>query len=150
MVQNDLRYVRANVFYTRNEVMMRIFILEDDRQRILLFREASAELDVTYAESCAEAQERYHPPYDVMFLDHDLGGQIFVNSDDDNTGSAFSRWLPADDAKYHPTIIIHSYNPDGTEYMRQTLVDKGYTAHKIPFGTVVLNILKDLSTRAQL
>jgi CheY-like chemotaxis protein len=121
---------------------MRIFILEDDRQRNLLFREVAIGLDATFAESYTEAVRKFDPPYDVIFLDHDLGDRIHVHSDDQNTGAAFTRWMPPCPIDAAPVVIVHSYNPDGAETMRKTLEGKGYTTHYIPFGKTILNMIR--------
>lgn len=125
---------------------MRIFVLEDDRQRNLLFREAAIGLDATFAVSYGEARLKYTPPYDVLFLDHDLGDRVFVPSSDENTGATFARWLPVCTTTPATTAIVHSYNPDGAETMRDILTKKGYDVHVIPFGKVVLNIMQGLAT----
>lgn len=121
---------------------MRIFILEDDRQRNLLFRDVAFGLDATFSESYAEAIQKYNPPYDVIFLDHDLGDRTYVHSDDENTGASFARWMPPAPAVNAPLVIVHSYNPDGAENMRRTLEQKGYETHYIPFGKTVLNMIR--------
>jgi hypothetical protein len=129
---------------------MRIFVLEDDRQRNLLFREVAIGLDATFAESYSDAVQKFAPPYDVIFLDHDLGDRVHVDSNDQNTGAAFTRWMPPCPIDAAPVVIVHSYNPSGAENMRKTLEDKGYTTHYIPFGTTILNMIKGFaSTRTR-
>jgi CheY-like chemotaxis protein len=124
----------------------RVFVLEDDPQRIRLFREALFHADATFAESCAEAIQKFKPPYAVMSLDHDLGGQVFVNSTEENTGAGFCRWLPETDVEaWYPVVVVHSYNPDGASTMMRTLRDKGYRAIQQPFGPSVLSFLSAVS-----
>lgn len=125
--------------------MARVFVLEDDPQRIRLFREALFHADATFAESCAEAIEKFAPPYAVMSLDHDLGGKVFVNSAEENTGAGFCRWLPekAPDM-WSPVVVVHSYNPDGARTMMRTLAGKGYKAIQQPFGPSVLAFLSEV------
>lgn len=128
---------------------MRIFILEDDSQRNRLFREALFYTDATFTTSYGEARNAFVPPYDILFLDHDLGGEQMVGSDIENTGATFARWMPAWSGEgFPPTVIVHSYNPSGAQTMHAELVKKGYDVHVIPFGKTVLDIAKGFSDRA--
>lgn len=119
---------------------MRLFILEDDPFRIDLFRKACYTMDVTYAESYEEAVRVFSGPYDVLCLDHDLGGEQMVPSAFENTGYTFCKWLPVD--AHNTTVYVHSYNPDGAENMMQELRTKAYNAIRLPFGLTILNLLK--------
>ena len=66
----------------------------------------------------------------VVFLDHDLGGEIYVDSDNDNTGYQFAKWLVENDKKIDQrTIVIHSMNPVGAENIQNIL----NSANIIPF-----------------
>lgn len=121
------------------EKVFKIFVLEDDPERINQFVDRFQELslrlsnleastnyvvDHDIVDNAKEAKELLEKNvYDLIFLDHDLGGKIFVDSDDDNTGSEVARWLSSkpmnenNDSK----IIIHSFNPTGADYMNERL-----------------------------
>ena len=122
---------------------MRIFILEDDPYRIRFFREACIGLDATFAESYAEAVKKFDGPYDILCLDHDLGGEWMVRSDGPNTGYSFCKWLPESDGRTR--AYVHSYNPDGAENMMRLLEQKQYTAIRLPFGPTILKVLSSLN-----
>jgi hypothetical protein len=98
--------------------------------------------DFDIATSYNEAISKFKGPYDVICLDHDLGGMSYVNSGEYNTGYNFCKWLPGNTT--NPTVFIHSYNPDGAENMRNLLSEKGYSPAKIPFGPTLLSILKGM------
>lgn len=108
-----------------------ILVLEDDENRIIQFKERFFSLFngknkdliigvVEYARTAKEAieflKETIH--YDIIFLDHDLGGRVFVSSDDENTGSEVVRYLVENANQYANTrFIIHSFNPIGAKSM---------------------------------
>lgn len=122
---------------------MRIFILEDDETRQSLFYEAAEKTHyVTLATDYDDAIKKYHPPYDWLFLDHDLGGKVLVSPREHNTGAAFVRWLPSCDDDAAPNVVVHSYNPTGAAEMVRLLREKHYNVIYQPFGNIVLNILR--------
>ena len=119
---------------------MKVFILEDDATRIALFQEYGTGKDLTIAKDFGSAKELYQPPYDLMFLDHDLGDMTYVDSEDENTGYQFAKWLgkaPEDP----PHVIIHSFNYYGAKAMCDLLADNGWDPVRYPFGKFVLNHL---------
>lgn len=127
-------------------MVMRIFILEDDDYRNSQFRETLFHTDATFTTSYDEAVKAYNGPYDVVCLDHDLGGQQMVSSQEQNTGYQFTKWMPPA-GSIPPVVFIHSYNPNGAENMFQELTSKGYQPIKMPFGPTILSVLKSLYTQ---
>lgn len=129
---------------------MRVFILEDDFERNLSFGQALRVLkgsghDVTIKTNVKEAIRVFQPPYDLILLDHDLGGEQMVDSRNINTGAEFCRWLVLTHPDLDSRIIVHSYNPDGAKYMMETLRELGgVNAIRTPFGSSLLAYLKGL------
>ena len=143
---------------------MKIFILEDDPARIAGFESALGALssegkhEVTIRRwlsgpDGAFAAYLKNGPFDLLLLDHDLGGAVMVDSYEEETGSEFVRWLCREgepqyigDLATPPNIIIHSWNPDGARVMGTLFKDAGGETHsiKVPFGTQLLNYLKTL------
>lgn len=125
---------------------MRVFILEDDPMRIHLFQESlyglSTVMTVTNVE---DAKKEWNPPYDMVCLDHDLGGEQMVDSAHENTGMGFVRWLTEESSRLKGVegIIIHSYNPGGAENMLQKLLnaETAIDTVKQPFGNRLLRHL---------
>lgn len=134
---------------------MRIFILEDDPQRMLLFREAFVQHDVTHAASVEEAKRLWTPVYDVVLLDHDLAdvhyeaysnGQVPV----EGTGMEFVKWL-CEQITDLPTVylnqrtiyIVHSWNTVGGPNMHRALREAGLRAGRDPFGPKMIGYIKD-------
>lgn len=124
--------------------MTRVFVLEDDPQRIVAFQDAAlaAGVDLTLAKDAFSAMTAFDGPYDCLFLDHDLGGEVHVPSDAPNTGAAFCRHLMRSTAR--DRVIVHSYNQAGAMEMIRTLREKGYSAVWSPFGPSVLAHLASL------
>ncbi len=124
---------------------MRIFVLEDDEERIALFTSELAEHDLTVARDVTEAQRKWKPPYHVVCLDHDLGG--FVSSGHENTGAAFVRDLvkATNLTAMASAFFVHSWNPDGAQLMANLLVEAGAICLKIPFGPSLFAMLEHFS-----
>lgn len=76
-------------------------------------------------------------PYDVIFLDHDLGGKQMVESDgEEETGyHAALAIIDLSIALRPKMVVIHSYNPVGAEIMCRKLIENGISAYKIPFDS---------------
>lgn len=121
----------------------RIFVLEDDAQRIALFWRAGIGHDLTLAKDVAEAIKKWQPPYDVVCLDHDLGGEVYVSSEHQNTGAGFARWLAEHAAPAQcPRVVIHSYNMPGAANIDATLTAAGWRCVRWPFGKNVLALVE--------
>lgn len=121
---------------------MKIFILEDDPFRIVQFEQATIGAEVTICTDVDRAQKMWTGDYDLILLDHDLGGDQMVDSSVQNTGAGFARWMP-ESAKHIP-VLIHSYNPFGVINIRNILTDKGYEAvQDEPFGPTVLDAIRN-------
>ena len=116
---------------------MRIFILEDNARRIELFTKVFAGHNITIAEDVDIAEKSFQPPYDLMCLDHDLGGQVFVPAGLRNTGSAFVAGLTGQDVA-GSLILVHSHNPDGAAHMKSDLISKQALCLAYPFSKDLL------------
>lgn len=122
--------------------MIRCFCLDDDPDRIRKFAEWFNHPSITW--DCIQTAGRdyeFKPPYDYIFLDHDLGGsqmgykhgrKLDVAEAEDNGVTLIrlikKRLTPSDN------IIIHSYNSVGAENMMKELMSYGITSHHFPFG----------------
>lgn len=112
---------------------MRIFILEDNQERIEAFKKYLNSHELTIVSEALEAIKLLEKDlnYDFIFLDHDLGGQIFVNVAEENTGSTVARYLT--DKEIKGNIIIHSFNPIGAKNMLNYLPNAYYVPFNIDF-----------------
>lgn len=99
----------------------RAFILEDDPERMRWFREALFETHlIDHVDSC-EGISKFKPPYDIIFLDHDLGGRQMEMHPD--SGTTFAELL-APHLDHQDVVVIHSYNPEGAKRMMSILIGK--------------------------
>lgn len=135
---------------------MRIFILEDDPDRIRQFCHwfgsgyESPPSPIKW--HCIQTNVRlydYHPPYDIMFLDHDLGGRQMQSHEDD--GKMFVRDILGTNLNPETEVILHSHNPDGAKEMFNLLKESGHKWHMIaPFGyPSFLSLIKVIQDKAK-
>jgi len=108
---------------------MKILILEDSADRIKTFKKNLNKYDLYFFDRVSDAINAVElmGPFDVIFLDHDLDGNIFVDSNEENTGYQFAKYLATKDIKAQ--IIIHSLNPVGAANMKDVLPE----AEIVPF-----------------
>ena len=115
---------------------MNVLFLDDDKERTKTFR--SLIPYATCVETASECIEQLRAKaWDVVFLDHDLGGEVFVSTNNPNTGSGVVRWI----AEYKDVVVVkcficHSLNPDGRKSMAERLAYLGYNTHQFPFAWV--------------
>jgi hypothetical protein len=126
---------------------MRVFILEDDPNRVAGFSASLDGADVTYAIDVDEARRLWQPPYDIVCLDHDLGGDVYVASEDDNTGAGFLRTSPVREGMRSTIVVVHSWNPDGAQEMIRLLREMGIAPLAMPFGRDLLVALNTFNRR---
>lgn len=115
---------------------MNILILEDNIDRINKFKELFDNQELFIFDNVKDA---YHAcvnnEFAVMFLDHDLDNRIWVNSNEENTGYQFIKYLVENNNHQckNSLIYIHSMNPVGANNMLNLLLDNGYDGIWIPF-----------------
>jgi len=118
---------------------MKILILEDNTIRIekfeLLFKNQQLRIvqNVEDAITFCLSEE-----FQIMWLDHDLEGKIWEDSNKENTGYQFIKWLVDNEKQRNSLIYIHSMNPIGASKMLNYLKDNGYDGIWIPFNLLKL------------
>jgi hypothetical protein len=124
---------------------LRVFVLEDDPNRVEGFRAALYGHSVDYAICVEHAIRDFSPPYDLLLLDHDLGGEVMVDSDEANTGFQFVRWLVAHQKRQaKAAVFVHSWNPDGAKRMVDGLRANGWNVVRMQFDAALLRTLMKL------
>jgi len=116
-------------------VQLKILFLDDEAWRVDIARRtfpAAALVHVQNVTSCLE-QLREGPDggWDVVSLDHDLGGERFVDSNRDDCGMYVVRWL----AKFKRPIamvIVHTLNQEAAPAMADKLRKAGYKVTTVP------------------
>ncbi|MCC7439821.1 MAG: hypothetical protein IT211_15140 [Armatimonadetes bacterium] len=131
----------------------RILFLDDDHRRIATFREQVArnDFDLTVVETahhCIEALA--NGQFDLVLLDHDLGGETFVDSSRQDTGMEVVRWIRANGLPAG-AFIVHTMNPVAATTMYFELQQLGHRVQQAPFGSSqfygALEDLLELRTR---
>jgi len=120
---------------------MKIFIVEDDENRITKFKDKFAHIEEaqlyitrTASEAKKVLDENKDVMWDLMLLDHDLGGRVYVESADQNTGYQVAKHIKEKGIKYY-NAITHSLNPVGADNIMGQLEN----CNHIPF-----TLLKDM------
>ena len=138
---------------------MKVFILEDSPERLEEFQKHfDPNVDtVDIIDTCQDFQ-RFHDgqPYDLILLDHDLGGRQVVVAvggfleDHEDSGTTFvSDIVDYKVIKGNPTIVLHSYNPEGAARMAKILKTGGWDAVSAPFGWHCFNIIAAVRKRLE-
>ena len=116
----------------------RILFLDDDpdRARAFLGRHPEA----VWVQTAGECIARLAESWDQVHLDHDLGGEVFVDSSRDDCGMEVVRWLCSQPQEPPPCtwFFVHSHNADAADLMVRSLRQHGYQAVYRPFGIDVL------------
>lgn len=116
---------------------MRILFLDDDSYRykqILRARGHKSIIDwVETAQACIDKLAR-HDLYSQIWLDHDLGGEVYVNEANKNTGSEVVRYILKEKLPIKCDIIVHSMNDVAANNMVSALQKAGYSAIYMPFS----------------
>ena len=100
---------------------MRILILEDSEERIKQMNRVLVGHEVvvmTTARDCIVALS--NETFDVLSLDHDLGGQEMVESGP-GTGYEVAYWLGQHPDRCPPRVVLHTFNPVGRMNMAAVL-----------------------------
>lgn len=101
--------------------MKKVLILEDSAERVKAFSTNFINAEIIYTQIPIEAINHLkNEKFDYIFLDHDLGGTVYANSDE-NSGYAVAKWLEENPDRQPDYIILHSLNPTGVANMKQAL-----------------------------
>lgn len=128
--------------------MGNVLLLDDDTRRRDYFRDhISDSATVTYVETAEDAIVRLQNwPFDVISLDHDLGGEHFVNSDRKDCGMEVARFI-----RDNPNAVrvgytfCHSYNTPARQQMVSLLRNEAFMwAIDMPFGNSLIRMINGL------
>lgn len=109
-----------------------ILILEDNQGRIAKFRAKYPQaIIVQEASEAIKHLSQDKTMWDLVSLDHDLGGEVFVESHRQDCGMEVVRWIVENRPLIH-RIIIHSANRSRSKRMFEAL-EKLYTVKRKPF-----------------
>lgn len=111
--------------------MKRILFLDDCPNRTKKFRRKwPMATTVETAQECIDKLDEKE--WDIVWLDHDLGGETFVSSEDTNCGMEVVRWIMEAKPKIEH-FIVHTLNPGAGDIMCDKLASIGYKVTRVPF-----------------
>lgn len=119
---------------------VKFFILEDDQERVKHFVQRFRELkskgvEVSYkltdkADRAIDMLSKEE--FDIIFLDHDLGGEVYVDTNHENTGSEVARFINGSELEFKNTqCIIHSMNTPAARHMNELIETKIPSTHRV-------------------
>lgn len=116
---------------------MRILFLDDCPDRRKKFRREYPMATLTEtAEGMIELLKGLEEPADIVFLDHDLGGEVYVDPDREDCGMEVVRWVE----KNRPPVakfVVHTHNDKVNSEMAGRLRAAGYHVEKTPFWKLI-------------
>ena len=119
--------------------MKDIVFLDDDHKRAKAFLEKIP--DATWVETAQQVIDilKLQDKTPFLFLDHDLGGEIFVDSSRSDTGMEVVRWIEQNNPSIG-TIFVHTMNPGAGNEMTERLTKAGFDAKRAPFNILINNV----------
>jgi hypothetical protein len=120
-----------------------ILFLDDDPARAAAF--LTRQPEAVWVENALDCIARLGDGWHQVHLDHDLGGEIFVDSKRPDCGMEVVRWLCAEAREQleKTLFIIHTHNAEAAETMVRTLREHHYLAVYRPFGIDLFDWLPD-------
>ena len=115
---------------------MAILFLDDDENRTNnIIKRFSNIKDLVVVSTAKEAIEKLASEisWDCVFLDHDLGGKVFVDSNREDCGMEVVRWCLINKPQIKQ-IVVHTWNAPAGKIMTEDLKKAGYNADYSPFG----------------
>jgi hypothetical protein len=112
----------------------RVLFLDDDPQRAEVFLGLNPQS--VWVQTAAECIARLAETWDEVHLDHDLGGELFVDMKRDDCGMEVVRWLCLEPRPHlaPARFYVHSHNTFAATLMSMQLQVAGFAAEMRPFG----------------
>lgn len=115
MGSNYTTYMDANTCKVRS--IMKVLILEDDAQRMTHFLRKLIGHTVDFtADALAAIDYLEKNVYDIIYLDHDLGGKQ-MEWDENNCGTNVAEYIRDNPLPETTKVIIHSFNVPAAQRM---------------------------------
>jgi len=120
---------------------MKIFVLDDDMERIEIFQEYFGKDNVDYSHDPIDAAEKLrNNEYDQIFLDHDLGGPYTRGPKGD--GIDLVRVMVEENLHVDTPIVLHSLNRKGAKNMEEILKKTHNNVVRVNFVIVFCELQK--------
>lgn len=104
---------------------MKVLFLDDDVERTKRAIEYFKDDELFLAQTAQESIDILdkESPFDLVHLDHDLGGQVYCPSDEVSGAHVARHIVSMPDDKCPSLVVVHSHNPAGAKNMVETLRD---------------------------
>jgi len=120
--------------------MKRRLFLDDNADRRRCF--GSAYPSAMLVETAADTITALSEPWDEVWLDHDLGDRVFVDSAEEETGAGVVRWILTQPERLKVAVFyVHSLNEPAAREMITKLQDAGYEARYCPWFDLVRELV---------
>jgi len=112
----------------------RRLFLDDDPGRAEVF--LAEHPDATWVQTAADCIAGLAGPWDEVHLDHDLGGEHYVDPDREDCGMEVVRWLAKEprDHLRRARFTVHSHNMVAACMMAMQIRALGFRVEARPFG----------------
>lgn len=112
----------------------RVLFLDDDPLRADVFLADCPH--AVWVQTAADCIEKFAEPWDEIHLDHDLGGQQFVDHNRDDCGMEVVRWICLEPRPHlrNSRFTVHSHNAGAATLMAMQLMANGFHVDVRPFG----------------
>lgn len=117
--------------------MKQVLFLDDDHRRISEIREEAERIgcDLTVVETADECiAELKARTFDLVMLDHDLGGETYCDSSREDCGMEVVRWIRSNGGE-HGAFIVHTMNEVAAATMYMELRSLGHRVRQGGFGS---------------
>ncbi len=113
----------------------RLLFLDDDPGRAEVFLHEHPQ--AIWVKTAPECVAKLEEPWDEVHLDHDLGGEQFVDDSREDCGMEVVRWLCLFSRPHlkKTRFLIHSHNPSAATMMAMQMMMNGYRVEVRPFGS---------------
>lgn len=112
----------------------RRLFLDDDPARAEAF--LARHPDAIWVQDVAGCVARLAEAWDEVHLDHDLGGEVYVDPARDDCGMAVVRWMALEPRPHlaRARFTVHSHNMMAALLMVQDIRAQGFRVEARPFG----------------
>ena len=112
----------------------RVLFLDDDETRATIFLAMCPH--AVWVQTAADCIAELEQTWDEIHLDHDLGGEQFVDTDRDDCGMEVVRWICLTHRPHlrATKFFIHSHNPLAATVMGVRMSVSGFMCEVRPFG----------------
>lgn len=125
----------------------RRLFLDDDPERAAVFLRRHP--DATWVQTVPDCLAKLAESWDEVHLDHDLGGEVYVQIDREDCGMEVVRWLALEPRKHlrRARFTVHSHNMVAAFEMTLRIRALGFRVEARPFGLEVPEVEAQPSNR---